>query len=292
MRKKINLTDIVIYLVVTVLTVICLLPILNTLAVSLSSSVVVAAGKVRFWPKQFTWNSYHEILKDNLFFTSFWISVKRVLIGGGLNMIMMCLIAFPLSHTKEDFSARNVYVTILIISMLFSGGLIPTYIVINKVGLLDTIWALTLPSAVSSWNCILLMNFFRSLPKTLEEAAEIDGAKPLKILLSVYLPLSLPGLATVTLFCVVGHWNDFFAGLVYMNHQNNYPLATYISTLVYSAKNLTEITDPEELKRIMELSDSTVNSAKIFIAMIPILIVYPFMQRYFVTGLVMGSVKE
>ena len=291
-KKKFAIGDAVIWMIVTLLTIICLLPLLNTLAVSLSSSVMVAAGKVNFWPQDFSWDAYQEIMKDKLFASSFLVSVKRVILGASMNVLMMILVAFPLSHTTRDFRARNYYMWFLMANMLFSGGLIPTYIVISELGLLDTIWALTLPGAVSCWNCILLMNFFRSLPKTLEEAALIDGAQPITVLTKVFLPLALPGLATVTLFSVVGHWNDFFSGMIYMNHNYNYPLATYINTLVYSSKNLLEVTDPEELERLMKLSDSTVNSAKIIIAMIPILVVYPFMQRYFVTGLVMGSVKE
>lgn len=291
-RNRLTIADILIWLVVTLLTVICLLPLLNTLAVSLSSSVMVAAGKVNFWPMDFTWNAYQEIVTDKLFASSIVVSIKRVIIGGALNVAMILLVAFPLSHTKRDFYARDYYMWFLLATMLFSGGLIPSYIVISEIGLLDTIWALTLPGAVSSWNCILMMNFFRSLPKTLEEAALIDGAQPITVLTKIFIPLALPGLATVTLFSVVGHWNDFFSGMIYMNHNYNYPLATYINTLVYSLKNLDQITDPKELERIMKMSDTTLNSAKIFVAMIPILLVYPFMQRYFVTGLVMGSVKE
>lgn len=291
-RHRLSFPYIAIWSTVTLMTVACFLPILNTLAVSLSSSVMVAAGKVQFLPQGFTMDSYREIIADGQFFTAFLVSVRRVLLGGTLNVLMMVLVAFPLSHTKSQFRCRTFYMSVLVFTMIFSGGLIPKYILMSRIGLLDSIWALVLPGAVSGWNCILLMNFFRALPRQMEEAAEIDGAQPFHILWKIYLPLSLPGLATVTLFSVVGHWNDFFDGLIYMNHSYNYPLSTYINTLVYSAKNLNEITDPEEFARIMRMSDATINSAKIFIAMVPILLVYPFMQRYFVTGLVFGAVKE
>ena len=280
-----------IYFTVALFSLLCLLPLLNTLALSFSSSTMAASGTVSFWPKQFTLAAYKAIVDESQFFRSFAISVERVVLGGSINFIMMVLAAFPLSHTEKAFKGRNAYMYVLIFTMLFHGGLIPTYIVVNKVGLMNSIWALVLPGAVPVWNCILLMNFFRSLPDELEEAAYIDGAVPVQILIRIYLPVSLPSLATVILFSVVGHWNEFFSGLIYINFNKNYPLATYISTLVDSVKDLNLITDPEEIERIMKLSERNMSSAKIFVSLIPILCVYPFLQRYFVKGIVMGSVK-
>lgn len=289
---KDRITDAIIYGVVTLCALACLLPILNTLALSFSSNTMAMAGKVTFWPLGFTTQAYRRVIEDRQFYTSFFNSVKRVLLGGSLNFLMMVLAAFPLSHSNKQFRGRNVYMWILVFNMLFSGGLVPTYMLISNLKLIDTIWALVLPGAVPVWNCILLMNFFKNLPDELEEAAIIDGAQPYQILIQVYLPVSLPSLATVMLFSIVGHWNEFFSGMIYMNSIQNYPMATYISTMVNAVKDLSTITDPEELQRALETSDTTINSAKIFVSMIPILVVYPFMQRYFVTGLVIGSVKE
>lgn len=289
---KDRIVDGLIYIAVTLCALVCLLPILNTLALSFSSSTMAMAGKVTFWPMQFTTQAYRRVVEDRQFYVSFMNSVKRVLLGGGINFVMMVLAAFPLSHSKRHFRGRNVYMWILVFNMLFSGGLVPTYMVVSGLGLIDTIWALVLPGAVPVWNCILLMNFFKNLPEELEEAAVIDGAQPYQILLRVYLPVSLPSLATVMLFSIVGHWNEFFSGMIYMNSIRNYPMATYISTMVNAAKDLSTITDPIELQRALETSDTTINSAKIFVSMVPILVLYPFMQRYFVTGLVVGSVKE
>lgn len=284
-------TDVLIYLIVGFSAILCLIPLVNTLALSFSSSVMAGSGTVTFWPKQFTLAAYEAILSERQFFGSFWVSIKRVVLGGGINFLTMVLAAFPLSHSDKTFRGRNVYMYIFIFTMLFSGGLIPTYIVVSKLRLMDTLWALVLPGAVPVWNCILLMNFFRSLPNELEEAAIIDGAVPFQIMLKVYLPVSLPSLATVMLFCIVGHWNEFFSGLIYMNHSDNYPLATYISTIVDTAKDLNLITDPEEIERLMQVSSRNMSSAKIFVSMIPILLVYPFLQKYFVKGIVLGSVK-
>ncbi|MGI6654173.1 MAG: carbohydrate ABC transporter permease [Christensenellales bacterium] len=283
--------DVLIYTAVIVASFLCLVPLLNTLALSFSSSIMAASGTVSFWPKQFTLAAYEAIVAERQFFGAFWISIKRVLLGGAINFVMMILCAFPLAHDEKTFKGRNLYMYVLIFTMLFSGGLVPSYILISKLGLMNSIWALVLPGAVPVWNSILLMNFFRSLPVELEEAAIIDGAVPFQILLRVYLPVSLPALATVMLFSLVGHWNEFFSGLIYMNHSDNYPLATYISTIVDSAKDLNLITDPEEIERIMKVSERNMSSAKIFVSMIPVLMIYPFLQRYFVTGIVLGSVK-
>lgn len=286
-----RVTDAMIYAIVAFSAILCLVPLFHTLALSFSSSIMAASGTVAFWPKDFTLAAYEAILGEKQFFGAVLISVERVILGGGLNFLMMVLAAFPLSHSSDAFRGRNAYMYVLVFTMLFSGGLIPMYMVVSKMGLMDSIWALILPGAVPVWNCILLMNFFRSLPTELEEAAVIDGAVPIQILIKVYLPVSLPALATVMLFSIVGHWNEFFSGMIYMNHSDHYPLATYIYTIVDTAKDLNMITDPEEIERIMKVSSRNMSSAKIFVSMIPILTVYPFLQKYFVKGIVVGSVK-
>lgn len=286
-----RIADVLIYFGIGVVGLMSLLPLLNTLALSFSTSTMAASGKVTFWPLGFNVEAYRQIVSDSQFYRSFMNSLNRVAIGGALNFALSILAAFPLSHSEKSFPGRTVFMWILVFTMLFSGGLVPSYLLISNLGLMNSVWALVLPGAVPVWNCILLINFFRSLPGELEEASIIDGAQPYQILIRVYLPVSLPSLATITLFSLVGHWNDFFSGLIYMNNARNYPLATYISTIVNSMKDLTKITDPEELERLMKTNNTTVSSAKIFVSMIPILMVYPFMQKYFIHGLVLGSVK-
>jgi ABC-type glycerol-3-phosphate transport system permease component len=182
---------------------------------------------------------------------------------------------------------------ILVFTMLFHGGLIPWYLTIKNLELLDTIWALVLPGAVPVYNIILLMNFFRNLPKELMEAAEIDGAGPWYIMARIFVPLSLPAIATVTLFSIVGHWNSFFDGLVLMNSQDNYPLQTYIQTLVVQINaEMMATMSTDQLVDLMKISNRTFNAAKIIVSMIPIVLLYPFIQRFFIHGLTLGSVKE
>ena len=201
--------------------------------------------------------------------------------------------AYPLSKTKREFKSRNIYMNIIIFAMLFSGGLIPTYIIIRNLNLLDTIWVLVLPGAVPIFSVILIMNFFVGVPKSLEEAAIIDGASPLQILTKVYIPVSLPALATVALFSIVGNWNDFMTGLIYMSQVSNYPIMTYIQSLTIDISELVRSgTNSDALQNIAEVQNRNLNAAKIVVSTIPLLLIYPFLQKYFVTGIVVGSVKE
>lgn len=282
--------DAIIVVLVGGLCILCLIPILNSLALSLSDKAIVEAGSVFLVPRKINLTSYDIILEDRQFFRSFLISIERVVLGGIIHFVVTLLMAYPLSKDRSVFRAREVYLYLLLVTMLFSGGLIPIYMVVNAVGIMDTIWALVLPGAVPVFNVIIMMNFFRQVPKELEEAATVDGARHATILVKVYLPLSVPSVATVTLFSMVGHWNSFFDGLIYMNSPRDYPLQTYIQTLVLGQHDFTRLT-VEEIKRISQTSSKTLNNAKIIVSMIPMVMVYPFLQRYFVKGLVLGSVK-
>lgn len=281
--------DTVVWLIVILMTLCCLLPLLNTLAISFSNNSAVNANQVGILPVGFTLSSYKKLLEDNQFWRSAWISVLRVVLGTGLNMLMMILLAYPLSKSKNRFASRDIYMKLVIFAMLFNGGLIPGYIIVSKLHLLNTIWALVLPGAVPVFNVILLMNFMKGLPEALEEAAVIDGASEWTILTRVVLPISKPGLATVALFCIVNHWNDYFQGLIYMRTPSKYPLQTYIQQLTI---DVSQINDPQQLIYFMTISTRTLNAAKIVVATVPLLVIYPFLQRYFVTGIVIGAVKE
>ncbi|BFH14373.1 carbohydrate ABC transporter permease [Paenibacillus melissococcoides] len=286
---KSRAADVIIWILLLALTLSCLFPLLNMVAISLSDNAAASANLVGLFPVNFTWSSYEKLLSDSQFWRSFLISVERVVLGLGVNMALMILMAYPLSKSSKQFRGQKVYMNIVIFAMLFSGGLIPTFMVVKQLGLLDSIWALILPGAVPIGNVILLMNAFRAVPKSLEEAAKMDGASQWKILFSVYLPVVLPTLATVMLFTIVGHWNDYFSALVYINKTSNYPLQTYIQQLSVEVQN---ITDPAKLAEYAKISDRALNSAKIVISTLPLLLIYPFLQKYFVSGIVVGSVKE
>lgn len=279
------------YIVVITMAVLCLVPVVHTVAVSFSDQAAASAGLVTFWPVRFTLSSYQEILKDSRFFQAFGVSVCRVLLGGSINVLLIILTAYPLSKSKRLFPHKSPYLWFFLFTMLFNGGLIPTYLLVSKLKLLDTIWALVLPGAVQVFNVILLMNFFKTIPDALDESARIDGATPFVVFLKIYLPLSLPGIATITLFSIIGQWNAFFDGIIYINTAAKVPLQTYIQQLTTEVRDETLLT-PEERARLNSISSLTFNAAKVFVTMVPVLLVYPFLQKYFVTGLVMGSVKE
>ncbi|PWW33524.1 MULTISPECIES: carbohydrate ABC transporter permease [Paenibacillus] len=283
----------VIYAIVILLALICLLPLWNIVAISFSSSEAVSANAVGLLPVKFTTAAYSKIIDDAQFWRSFGISVLRVALSLVLNMILIVLMAYPLSKSKREFKGRNIYMNIMIFAMLFSGGMIPSYLLIKNLDMLNTIWALVLPGAVPIFSVILVMNFFAAVPKALEEAAFIDGANALQVLFKVYVPVSIPALATVSLFSIVGTWNDFFSGLIYMTKVSNYPLMTYIQSLnVNIAELLQSGTNSAQLSNLTEISNKNLNAAKIVVAVIPLLLIYPLLQKYFVTGIVVGSVKE
>lgn len=265
---------------------ICFLPLVNLLAISLSSKNYVEAALVNFWPKGFTWDSYGYIFSTSAFYNALIVSVKRTLLGTAVSLILTVLLAYPLSRSSQIFRGRNVFMCIVLIAMLFSGGLIPSYLIVaNYLRLKDTIWALVLPGGVQIFNAIIMMNFFRQLPHEIEEAAYVDGANHFRLLLQITLPVSLPILATVTLFAFVNHWNSWFDGLIYNTQPENYPLQTYLQQFMVTPPRI----DP--LSEYTQMSNKSLASANIFIIILPIIAIYPLLQRYFIKGMVLGSVK-
>lgn len=276
-------------LILTILALLCLLPFLNIVALSFSDKIAAAGGQVTFWPVNFTLDSYQYVLGQGAFWKSFLISLERVALGGGLGIFLTVLSAYPLSKSSSSFRFRTAYVWYFFITMLFSGGLIPSYVVITGLGLKNSIWALVLPGAVSAYNILLMLNFYRQLPSELEEAAFIDGAGHFRTWFHIYLPCSVPSIATIALFTIVGQWNAWFDGLIYMTKTDLYPLQSYLQTIVtrLDFQNMTV----EELKRLSALNQRSLISAQMVIAIVPILVLYPFLQKYFVSGIVLGSVK-
>jgi putative aldouronate transport system permease protein len=281
-----------IHIIVILLMLACLIPLWNIVMISFSTAEAVDANRVGLWAVGFTVGAYEKLFTDTQFWRSFFISVKRVILAFVFNMTLTVFMAYPLSKSNRQFKMRRFYIGLMIFAMLFSGGLIPSYLNIRRLGILNTIWALVLPGAVPIFSVILLMNFFRSIPKSLEEAAVIDGLNPLRILLQIFLPCSIAACATIALFSIVGSWNDFFSGLIYIRTQANYPLMTYIQSLNIDLVAIAKSGDINALKAAMEISGRNLNAAKIIVAVIPLLCIYPLLQKYFITGIVMGSVKE
>ncbi len=284
------LIDVVVTVVLVILALSTILPLWYTLCLSLSDKSAAAAGLVKLWPVGFNLTSYKSIVGDAQFFHSFWVSIQRVVLGTGAELAATLLMAYPLSKSARQFAPRNVIMWFLIFAWLFSGGLIPWYQTMKSIGMINNIWGLVLGNSLPIFNVILAVNFFRNLPKEIEEAALIDGASPWQIFLQIYLPLSKPMIATIALFSMVYHWNEFFNGLVLSTRQAYYPLQTYIQQQIVVI-NTTALTQ-DQIQQLNEISNQTLNAAKIFIAMIPILLIYPFLQKYFIQGITLGSVKE
>ncbi|MFK7694909.1 carbohydrate ABC transporter permease [Paenibacillus sp. HJGM_3] len=269
--------------------ILCILPMLHILSVSLSGKSATEANLVTFLPIDFNLDNYAKTFENSNFINALQISVLRSAIGTVLAMAVTVLAAFPLSRSGAEFKARTFYVWFFLIVLIFDAGLIPHYLLNQKLGLVGSFWVYILPHLLSIWNIILMMNFYRSLPKELDEAAIMDGATSFRILTSVYLPISMPAIATLSLFTLVGHWNNWFDGVLYMRSPDQWPMATLLQTIVV-AKDLSKTgIDFEDLEM---LSNRGVKAAQIFIAMLPILAVYPLLQRFFVKGIVLGAVKE
>lgn len=289
MRHKITMGKVVIATVLILVAFLCVYVIWYTLIVSFSNKAHVSAGRVWIIPSGFNIAAYKKLLADRRFFTSFFVSVKRTLFGISLNILLIIITAYPLCLPREYFKYSNIYLWFLVINMLFSGGLIPAYFVVKSYNLINSIWSLILPTALPIYNTLLMIKFFKNVPFELNEAAVIDGANPWIILFKIYVPISIPSIATLVIFAFVHHWNSYFDGLLYINDTAKQPLQTYLYQLstTLSPQTMT----PEELREASKLSDVTLNSAKVIIALIPIMIIYPFLQKYFVVGMTIGSVK-
>lgn len=276
------------YVLLGLFALLCLLPMLHILAVSLSDRAAAVGGFVTFWPINVTTLSYEKVIRAGAFLNGFRISVVRTLLGTLLMLTVTVLTAYPLARPVREFKGRSVFVWLLLFAMVFNGGLIPFYLVVRNLGLLNSVWALVLPFGLPIWNVIIMINFFREVPQELDDAALIDGASHWHLLFHVYLPLSLPALATLGLFSAVFHWNEYFFGAIFMTNNDQVPLQTYLRQVVIVQDMSTIISDPTQFAKF---SDRSLRAATIFVTTLPILLVYPFVQRYFVTGAKLGAVK-
>jgi putative aldouronate transport system permease protein len=280
------------YILLGSLAIISLLPILNILAVSFSSGHAAAAGKVSLWPVDFNLKAYQFVINNRIFWFSFWTSIKRVIVGVPVNLLIVILTAYPLSLTNKELKGRSVFSWFFLFSMLFSGGLIPLFLTVQETGLIDSFWSLIIPSAVPVYYVIIMINFFRQVPNELIEAARIDGAGHLRVLFRIMVPLAKPAIATITLLCFILHWNSWFDGLLYIGQQERQPLQSYLQSMLTRPVDIAALArNPEQWKVMQFVSERTVKSAQIFIATIPIMVIYPVIQKYFTKGVLVGAVK-
>ncbi len=272
-------------LLLALVSLICLLPFVHMIAKSFSGAAAVSAGRVTFYPINFTLNTYRYVLQDSLFFSSFRNSVMITVGGTLLSLTFTVLAAYPLS--KQHLRGRRVILLLYVFTMLFYGGMVSIYVFMRTLNLLNTLACQIIPLLVSQYNLFVMKTFFEGIPESIEESAHIDGAGPLRTLVSIVLPLSLPSLATIGLFYAVAYWNNYYHPMLFITRADVKPLQMYLYELITTTQNLYEV-DPVIAAG---LSSSGMQAAAIVVSTLPILLVYPFLQKYFIKGLTVGSVK-
>ncbi|TVY09439.1 carbohydrate ABC transporter permease [Paenibacillus cremeus] len=273
------------YVLLTLIGVITVVPFIYILAVSFTAPHIVAQGGFILYPKEFSLAAYKYILSTSALTHSMGVSIYITVLGTAINLLLTSLMAYPLA--KTTFRGRNVILLGVVFTMLFSGGLIPTYFVVKALHLTNSLWSLMIPSAISAFNLIVLKNFFQQIPDGLEDSAKIDGCNDVGVLFKIVLPLSMPALATFGLFYAVGHWNQYFNAIMYINDNTKWPVQVLLREIVINAQSRIGDTGFDE----SEIQPLTIKMAAIVFATIPILLVYPFLQKHFAKGVMLGSVK-
>ncbi|CAM4368496.1 carbohydrate ABC transporter permease [Paenibacillus sp. FSL H7-0942] len=286
-RTSNRIFDIVNISFITLFVIFCLAPFLHTIAISFSSNRAITSGEVTIFPKEFNWDAYIQVFSDQSMIYSLGYTTVLTIATTVLCMVFTLAAAYPL--TKKKLKGRKLFMYVIIITMFFSGGIIPEYLLIRDLNLLNSVWALILPGLVSPFNLIILISFFRGIPESLEESAEIDGSSHVHTLFKIILPLSMPVLATLALFYAVGRWNGFQDSLMYINDPKLYPLQLKLFQMVQN-NMVSELTQMEGANRT-PLTPESLKAATVIFATVPILLVYPWLQKYFVSGAMLGAVK-
>ncbi|MBP3963093.1 carbohydrate ABC transporter permease [Paenibacillus lignilyticus] len=278
-----RIADTVVFLILLACGLAAVFPLLYVLSVSLTPfSEVLRNGGFILVPRSITFDAYRKLIMESNIPRAFGVTVLITVIGTILNMIITSLMAYPLS--RKQLPGRNLFLMMVVFTLLFSGGIIPTYLVVKSIGLLDSIWAMILPNLVWSFNVLIMKSFYESLPEELFESARMDGAKEFRILLQIVVPLSVPVTLTIGLFYMVGHWNEFFQAIMYVTDRNLFPLQVVVREILIQTQQPLENADnmtPSE----------TLQMASVILASLPIIMVYPFMQKHFTKGMLLGSVK-
>lgn len=282
-EKAFNVVNSILLILIALL---ALAPFVHVVAQSFSSHRAIVSGEVSLWPIEWTLAAYNEVFKDRAFWNSFFISVLRTVVGTFVNVLLASMVAYPLS--RQYLKGRSVIMFLIVFTMMFNGGIIPTYLVVKELHLLNTFWAYIIPMAVGAFAIIVLKNFFQEVPKELEESALIDGASNVGIMFRIFIPLSMPAIATMALFHAVAHWNAFFDAVLYVQNRELFPLQVFLRELIQF--NSTNASLMDNLERQM-IANESLKAATLIAATVPILIVYPALQKYFIKGLLIGSVK-
>ncbi len=287
-RKKVSAFDVFLVVLLTIMSIIFLYPLVNMFALSLSDSVVLKSSPVFAWPKGFSLESYRALLSDERIVLYYWNTIMYAGVGTVIMLFCTSLMAYPLSI--RALRGRRFVSVLLTITMFFSGGLIPYYITIMRLGMIDTFFVMVLPGAISAYNVIVFKTFFMSIPESLRESAYLDGAGSFRVLFQIVLPLSKAVLATFALFSIVGYWNDYMTALLYLRDDGKYPIQLLMRRLLV-LMDYQDASTAQLLKDYKQISSRTTKAAATIITVVPILCVYPFMQKYFAKGVLVGSIK-
>lgn len=287
MRKKIGWFDIVNVCVMLLLVVVTVYPFLYMIAVSFSDNVSVMKGNVYIWPKGFNTDMYRIVLNDSRIWSGYRNTVLYTVAGTALALALTSMAAYALS--KRNMLFHKPITVMIVITMFFSGGMIPTFLVVKAVGFVDTIWAMIIPGAISAWYLIMMRTFFAGLPQELEEAGKMDGLNDIGLFLRIALPLSKAVLATIGLFYAVGIWNNFYSALLYLRNPDLVPLQVILRNLVLAGQ--TNLDGSFTLGKDQQIVEEALKYATILVGTLPILVAYPFLQKYFIKGVTVGSLK-
>ncbi|MGG1550829.1 carbohydrate ABC transporter permease [Paenibacillus ferrarius] len=280
--------DAVIYALLTLFALLALFPLYYVFIVSVTPYIeVMRNGGFLIWPEQFTLDAYKEIFRSPRIPQALKITVFITVVGTLLNMVVTTLLAYPLS--KKFVPGRNFILMALVFTMMFSGGIIPLYIMVRSLGLYDTVWAMVIPGMVSTFNLLIVKTYFENLPAEVEEAAKVDGCGDLSTLFRIVLPLSAPIMATIGLFYGVTHWNEYFKGIFYLSDKSLMPMQVVLRSMIQSPNVSTELS--LNSLALDTLPPETIKMAVVVVATLPLMIIYPFLQKYFVKGALLGSVK-
>ncbi|KAA5806412.1 carbohydrate ABC transporter permease [Thermoanaerobacterium thermosaccharolyticum] len=282
--KIFKVVNVIIMIIVILAT---LYPFWYLVSLSLSSEKYVYAGMVSIFPRGFTLKTYQVLLAEKEFWTSYKNTIIYTIVGTLISLVLSTLLAYPLS--KKRLKGRGIILGFVVFTMFFSGGLIPTYLLVNALHMRNTIWGVVLPGAVSTFNVIVMKTFFEGIPTELEEAAEVDGMSTYGILLKIILPLSKPIMYVMALFYAVGVWNNWFGPFIYLDDSTKFPVALYLRNIIVGSQQ-TAVSSTSDVNNLAQIS-ATVKSASVILTSIPIMLVYPFIQKYFVQGVMIGSLK-
>lgn len=280
--------DITIYTILSVLVFLSLYPIIYVASTSISDPFLVMQNKIVFLPKGINFGAYFEVFKNSFIWTGYFNSIFLLVVGTSMNLAMNICAAFPLS--RRSFHFRRPFMILIIITMFFSGGLIPTYLVVDAIHLTDTRWALIIPTLVGAFNIIVMRTFFETIPDSLEESVKMDGGNDLTVLFKIFIPLSTPVIAVICLFYGVGHWNGFMQAIIYIRDRQLYPLQVILRELLLQNK-IQEMVGVQSSSDMLMGATRSIQYATIIVSIIPMLIIYPFLQKYFVKGVMVGAVK-